>query len=124
MRSDLKIKLDALERAERLKRLFLIALVAGIIGVAAFLFTRPSTATGTITATVERSVVGVDHWGQEFHQMSARLNNDRIVQVETFLIKRPLDIGQRVTLTRYEGFWSNVFYRLHPDGLIEKNQRR
>jgi len=124
MRRDLKDKLDALERAEKLKRWLTVAIVSGIVAAAAFLYTRPSTALGTVPAAVERSVVGVDHWGQEFHQLRARLSDQRIVPVDTFLIKRPLPVGQRVTLTSYQGFWGNVFYRLQPDGLSQHGQSR
>ncbi len=124
MRRDLKQKLDALERAEKLKRFCSLVVLAFLIAGAAFLYSRPSTALESVPAAVEMSVVGVDHWGQEFHQLRARLTDDRIVPVDTFLIKRPLKVGQQVTLTRYQGFWGNIFYRLQPDGLSQPAQSR
>jgi len=124
MRRDLKEKLDALERAEKLKRTAVIAALSIIVAGAAFLYSRPSTALETVPATVERSVVGVDHWGQEFHQLRVRLEDDHRVPVDTFLVKQPLNIGQRVTLTRYKGFWGNIFYRLQPDGVSQSDQSR
>ena len=114
MRRDLKNKLDALERKERLRRLSITLVLGFLIAGAAFLYSRPDTQTGNVSATVERSVVGVDHWGQEFHQLRVRLDNNRVVPVDTFLVKHPLKTGQRVTLARYKGFWGNVFYRLAP----------
>lgn len=124
MRRELKEKLDALERAEKRKRLFLGLALAVLIAGAAFLYSRPSTAFGHVSATVERSVVGVDHWGQEFHQLRVRLDDNRVVPVNTLLVKRPLKLGQQVTLSRHQGFWGNVFYRLQPDGISQPNQSR
>lgn len=114
MRPETKAKLDALQRREMRKRVRLYAIVALVISAAAFLYFRPSTAVAQIPATVERSVTGVDHWGQKFHQLSAKLTNGRVVQVQTFLLDHPLKLGQRVTLTQYQNAWGGVFYRLHP----------
>ena len=119
MRRDLTEKLDALERAEKLKRWFLVVALALLVAGAAFLYSRPSTQLESVSAAVERSVVGVDHWGQEFHQLRVRLATNRSVPVDTFLVKRPPKVGQRVTLTRYQGFWGNIFYRLQPDGVSQ-----
>lgn len=127
MRRDLKEKLDALERAEKLRRGLLWAALAVLVVGAAFAFSRPSTALGPMLATVNRSVVGVDHWGQEFHQLRVRLGDGSVVPVDTLLINRPLKLGQQVTVTRYQGYWGNVFYRLQrgtPNSLSQPGQSR
>jgi hypothetical protein len=112
MRPELKQRLDAIDRQERLRRWGLWAALSFLVLIGAYAYTRPSQAVSTMTGAVERSVVGVNHWGQEFHELNVRLADGRRVPVDTFLVKHPLKIGSQVMVTLHEGFWGNAFYTL------------
>lgn len=124
MRSDTKSKLDALERRERWRKIAWVGIVASLVLVAAYLYAKPSAALGQVTATVERSVVGVDAWGQGYHQLTVRLENGRQIQVDTFLVRRSLPIGTTVVLSKQKGAFGNVFYRLEPAGVPQAKPTR
>nr|MCH9765507.1 hypothetical protein [Alphaproteobacteria bacterium] len=77
-----------------------------------------------VSALVETSEVGVDHWGQAFHRLRVRLNDNRIVPVDTFLVKHRLKIGRQIEISRHQGFWGNFFYRVEPNRLSPTEQNR
>lgn len=112
MRAETKQKLDALERAQTIRKGLLVALLGAILIVGAFAYTQPRTFSGYETATVTRSVVGRDHWGQPFHNLTVRLENGETRPVETFLVPRPLPAGKILKLEKWSGFWGNVVYRI------------
>lgn len=115
MRAETKHKLDALERAQKLRKGLVIVVASGIVAMAAALYAQPRTLVGHEQAVVERSVVGRDHWGQPFHNLTVRLRSGETQPVETFLVPDPLPAGQHITLQKWSGFWGNVVYRVAQD---------
>lgn len=113
MRPETKARIDAFERRERRRRFAFLLAVAMLVAGSAYAYTRPSEEIGIITATVVRSEVGIDHWGQSFHHLTARLAGGAIVNVGTLLNDEPLGVATPVQLSKIRGAWGNTYYRLH-----------
>lgn len=116
MRPDLKQKLDALERGERWRKRLVLAAAATVIAAFAFFYTRPSQHLEDVQAVVVASERGVDHWGQTFYRLQARLADGRLVTIDPGMETRLLTQGTTIELAHFKGAMGRHIYRLKPAG--------
>ena len=114
MRQDLKEKLDRLERGERLRKRLVAVSAAAILASFAYIYIKPSVHLEDLSAVVESSETGVDHWGQKFYLLRARLPDGRIVVIDPGLATDQRRQGETIEVSHFHTVFGRHVYKLKP----------